>query len=96
MLHKQPYLTSRDNYIPMSQFPFTVGKGSASYIVANPTVSRHHITILRQGDGYYVRDENSTNKTHLNGRELEPLKPELLQDGDRLQISNEEFIFHMT
>ena len=96
MLQRQPYLTNRDNYIPMSQFPFTVGKGSTSYIVANPTVSRHHITILRQGDAYYVRDENSTNKTQLNGRELEPFKPELLQDGDRLQISNEELIFHTT
>ena len=96
MLQRQPYLTNRDNYIPMSQFPFTVGKGSASYIVANPTVSRHHITILRQGNAYYVRDENSTNKTQLNGRELEPFKPELLQDGDRLQISNEELIFHTT
>ncbi len=94
MLQKQPYLVHKGIYIPMEQFPFSIGKASANYIVANPTVSRCHATILQQEDGYYIRDENSKNKTLLNGRQLEPQVMEALADGDQLMLSNEEFTFY--
>ncbi len=90
----QPHLMHGTDYVPMCQFPFTVGKGNATYVVANQTVSRVHATILQQGNGYWVKDENSTNGTFLNGRRLEAGKPEELQEGDHLRMSNEEFVFH--
>ena len=92
----QPHLLNNGAYIPMGQFPFTVGKGNASYIVANQTVSRLHATILQQGSSYYIRDEKSTNGTFLNGQKLEAGKHAELHDGDHLKMSNEEFTFHLT
>lgn len=90
----QPHLLHNGSYVPIGQFPFTIGKGNASYIVANQTVSRLHATLLQQGNGYAVRDENSTNHTYLNGMLLEPGKIMELHDGDHLRMSNEEFTFH--
>lgn len=90
----QPHLLNNGAYVPMEQFPFTIGKGSANYIVANQTVSRLHATILRQGNEYFVRDEDSTNGTFLNGRKLNAGEPVKINDGDRLRMSNEEFTFH--
>lgn len=92
----QPHLLHNGAYIPITKFPFTVGKGSASYIVSNQTVSRIHATIDQQENSYYVRDEDSLNGTFLNGRKLDANKAVELHDGDRLRMSNEEFTFHIS
>lgn len=94
MLSAAPHLMYQDVYISMEQFPFTIGKGSSSYIVANNTVSRLHVTITQQADGFYVQDEASSNGTWLNGQRLAPKTPMQLHDGDHLKLSTEEFTFH--
>ena len=37
----------------------------------------------------------SRNGTFLNGRQLEPEKEEELRDGDRLRLSDEDFLFRV-
>lgn len=90
----EPYLIHGNVRIPIGQLPFTIGKGSVNYIVANPTVSRLHITIRQEEDGFYVQDEHSSNGTWLDGERLIPGQPKLLHDGASLRLSNEEFTFH--
>ena len=89
------HLISHGVYIPISQFPFTIGKASANYIVANPTVSRLHATISRQGDHYYIMDEQSKNHTYINGQMISAGTLVELQEGDQVRLSNEEFTFHI-
>lgn len=89
----EPYLIHGSVRIPIGQLPFTIGKGSVNYVVANPTVSRLHITIMKE-NGFYVQDEHSSNGTWLNGERLNPGQPRQLHDGDSLRLSNEEFTFH--
>ena len=59
----------------------------------NPTISREHCVIrFREGE-YYIEDLNSSNYTYLNGIRVMPAHPEKLEHGDRIRMSDEEFIF---
>ena len=80
----------------MARFPFTVGKGSTCYVVANPTVSRIHMTITQHEGRFYVQDEHSSNGTWLDGERLIPGQPKQIRDGGKLRLSNEEITFHET
>ena len=51
-------------------------------------VSRRHLRILRQPDGYFVEDLGSINGTFLNRRRLSPGAPAELKDGDELRLGN--------
>lgn len=81
----------------ISKDVFTIGKAAENdlCIADNKTISRNHARILCSGNGFSIQDMNSTNHTSLNGRRLEGGKEELLQNGDRIQLSNEEFEFYL-
>ena len=55
------------------------------------TVSRRHAEIVRQGDGYLVRDVGSLNGTYLNRERIESEAP--LENGDELQIGRFKLVF---
>ncbi len=65
----------------------SVGRGMESDVVINDTsISRRHIQFLRQPDGNYVQDLESSNGTLVNG---EPLRmPRLLRVGDTIVLGN--------
>jgi pSer/pThr/pTyr-binding forkhead associated (FHA) protein len=49
-------------------------------------VSRRHARILKQGGTVVIEDMGSINGTFVNGRRLDPYLPEVLNDGDILQL----------
>ena len=61
----------------------------------NRAVSRSHADIICQEDGYYVRDNNSTNHTYLNGQAVSPGQLVRLEDGARLRLADEDFEVHL-
>ena len=42
---------------------------------------------------YYLEDKDSSNYTYLNGNRAMPGQKLLLNDGDQIRLSDEEFIF---
>lgn len=50
------------------------------------SVSRRHARILKQRDTVLVEDLGSINGTFINGKKLQPYVPEILHDGDILQL----------
>ena len=54
----------------------------------NAGVSRRHVRVLRQPDGYYLEDLGSINGTFLNRRRLSPGTPTELKDGDEVRLGN--------
>lgn len=74
-------------------FPFLIGKkeGGADGILSAKTVSRVHARIYREGNGYYLEDENSTNGTYVNGELLPCHTPYPIRSGDRILFGNEAF-----
>lgn len=76
---------------------FRLGKdpGSADYCVSdNKAVSRNHADLINRNGTCFIMDLNSKNHTYVNGQML-PNQCEIeIQDGDVLQLGNEEFIFY--
>jgi hypothetical protein len=57
-------------------------------------VSRRHLQIIRQGEQYLVEDLGSSNGTFLNeGPRLNPGIQQPLNNGDRIQLGQTEFVF---
>jgi len=62
-----------------------VGRGrSADFSLSDPSVSRHHVTLIYDGRGVRARDEGSGNGTLKNGVPLEG--EAALVDGDELEL----------
>lgn len=74
---------------------FSVGKSQfASYQVKNTkTVSRIHARFYCSSDECWISDNDSTNKTFVNERQLVPRVKEKLTDGAVVRMSDEYFTF---
>lgn len=62
-------------------------------ITDNKSVSRRHAYITNINGVYYLRDNNSTNHTYLNGEMLYSNIEVVIPDNSTIQLSNEEFFF---
>lgn len=88
-----PCLIYQGKTYPLVKVPFSIGKQNCSLSMTKPTVSRRHATITLEQGEYCIVDENSTNKTYVNGQMIPPYSPVPLSDGDRISCSSEEIIF---
>ena len=61
-------------------------------IEGNKKIGRSHATLIASKEKVIIFDNNSLNKTCINGSELEPQVKYLLKDGDKIKIANEIFI----
>ena len=78
--------------------PFRIGKERKKvdfYVRNNTAVSREHADILRKDDLFFIKDNDSTNKSYVNGEVITPQKEIELSDGDKITLANEEFEFHI-
>ena len=75
---------------------YRIGKERAKVdlcITDNKTVSRVHATVHFRGGECFLTDNNSTNRTFINGNPV-PVQTEIkLKGGDVIKFSNEEFDF---
>ena len=62
---------------------------------ASGTVSRQHARIRLEKDLFYIEDLKSRNKTRLGDLTLNPLKPELLQNGDVVSFGSVKATFRL-
>ena len=70
---------------PLDADMITIGRREGNTIVVkDPTVSRQHAAIRREGRDFVLRDLGSTDGVHVNGA---PIAGECrLRDGDRIAI----------
>ncbi len=70
--------------VPLEGRPVTIGRLDSCDVVLNdPTVSRHHAEVRREGDGFDLIDLDSRNGTRVNGYGITRQR---LADGDDLLI----------
>lgn len=73
---------------PLDRDAIIIGRGEESDIVLpERQVSRSHVRVGRDEQGYFVQDLGSKNGTHINGQPLSPGTLHRLQDGDEIQIA---------
>jgi pSer/pThr/pTyr-binding forkhead associated (FHA) protein len=74
-------------------FPCIFGKSrkSSDYIIDSPVISRVHMKLSADDNGFYIEDLNSTNGTFLNQIKLAPHIPTEIKEGDMISIANIDF-----
>ena len=72
-----------------------VGKSADSnyQIIDNKKVSRRHAIFRISNGECYVRDNDSTNHTFVNGKLLQPGVEIILSNDDYIRLGDEEFRF---
>ena len=71
--------------IPVPRGGLTIGRGAQNSLrLAEPSVSRVHAAIICGRKGVYLRDENSSLGTYVNGARISG--PVLLKNGDIIQL----------
>ena len=99
LLKKSAYLTRTETgkMIPITKNNFIIGKErkKVDYCISgNRTVSRQHCTISMIDNKYYIEDNDSANYTLVNGKRIRPYGNAHIQDGDRITLSDVDFVFH--
>jgi sigma-B regulation protein RsbU (phosphoserine phosphatase) len=79
--------SGRSRSVPLDHFPFTIGRDQeSSLVLAEPSVSRRHASIKKEGEGLRVVDQESRNGVYVNDERIQ--KSRLLAPGDRLHIGS--------
>lgn len=72
----------------------TIGRAPGSDILlTEPSVSRNHARIFREGGHYWLKDLESANGTTLNDKKV---KLQMLGDGDKISFGQAKGIFHVS
>lgn len=75
--------------VSIYQQGLTIGRNASNSLrFEDRTVSRYHATVLVSRRAYYLRDEDSSLGTYLNGRKIPANTPILLKEGDRIGIGH--------
>jgi signal transduction histidine kinase len=79
--------------IEVDQDQVRLGRGAQNDLrILDTEVSRRHATILRRDEGFFLRDDHSSNGTFLNGR---PVQSEPLSSGDQIQLGRTVLLFSL-
>ena len=95
-----PYLLRRSTKeeFPLNKSRVKVGREASScdfVITNNKLVGRIHAIIIKQGQNYFIEDNNSTNGTFINGTKLSKMGKNKISHGDEIKLANEVFIFKL-
>ena len=63
--------------------------------LSDAEISRRHLRIFKNGEGYFVEDLQSTNGTLLHGKFLKPGEPLALKDGDEVYFGNTQAVIRL-
>lgn len=95
-----PYLIRKNTFdrIDINKPVFRIGKEKSYvdyFIGDNNTISRLHADIISRDNRYYLKDNNSTNHSYINGSMVQGNQEAELFDGAVVTLSNEDFEFHI-
>lgn len=76
---------------PLGACPVLIGRETAANLcIADPSVSRRHSQIEKEGEQFVIADLDSLNGTFINDV---PVKRRPLEHGDRVRIGDSQFLF---
>lgn len=84
-------LTSEGDYLPISAFPFIIGRGNECDLVLNRKgISRKHAEIVFQSGRFVVNDLDSLNGLKVNGYKVARV---ILEEGDSIRLGEVNLVF---
>ncbi len=86
--------TGEKIYIDKDEFKIGKSRIHSDYsIEKNTAISRVHVIVIRRNGVNYLKDNNSTNGTYVDGERLEPGREVLLKNDMRVKFGDEDFTF---
>ncbi len=77
--------------LPLEGDEITIGRTSGNDVIVDlPQVSRMHARLVRRGDGFVLRDNNSSNGTWFSSTRIDEIP---LRGGDTFRIGTAQLIF---
>ncbi len=74
----------------------TLGRSrEADIILDDANVSRKHAEVRPSGGSWIVRDLGSTNGIKVNGRRVDPSRPQSIKPGDVIELGTSRAIFEL-
>ncbi len=103
LLQARLLLVANGKSFPLQGEEFIIGREDPKHEIhpdiqiddSTMTLGRKHARLFYQQGTWMVEDQNSRNKTRLNGKILSPYEPQPLRDGDLLQFGRVEARFEM-
>lgn len=95
-MQNAPRLLHNGSAVVLNHFPFRIGNGKVEgmdYVIPKGVISKNHASIQCSQGRYYIKDENSSNHTYLNGKQLPPFTEFEIGSGDVIRLANEEMTF---
>lgn len=82
--------------VQLDRATLTIGKkkDEADFVLEEISISRIHARIIKEQDGIYLEDLNSTNGTFKNGLRMQPYEKRKLEEGDEIRFGKKEFVFY--
>ena len=88
--------TGEKIYIDKDEFKIGKSKLHADYAIENNTaISRIHVVIIKRNGVSYLKDNDSTNGTWIDGEKLEPGREVLLKANMKVKFGDEDFTFYL-
>jgi len=81
--------------VSIVKFPFVVGKRKedADYVLSDYSSSRVHARFVKEKDGIYLEDLNSTNGTFKNGLRMQPYEKRKVEAEDTLRFGKSVYVY---
>lgn len=81
----------KDSVFALPQGELSIGRDTANRLpVGDPSVSRRHCIVSREGETFMVRDLDSRNGTLVNGT---PVQIDQIHHGDQIAVGDSIFVF---
>ena len=93
-----PRMLHNGSTVILNHFPFRIGNGKKEgmdYVIPKAVISKLHSSIQCSQGRCYIKDENSSNHTYLNGKQIPPYTEFEIESGDVIRLANEEMTFLM-
>ncbi|SEF96616.1 Forkhead associated (FHA) domain, binds pSer, pThr, pTyr [Eubacterium ruminantium] len=99
-LNINPYIirVNTEERVVINKSVFKIGKANRGVdysVTGNGAISRQHAIITKKDDGYYIKDNKSTNHTYVNNEQLEEGQEVLLKNNTKIKLGDEEFLFKL-
>lgn len=83
--------TNRETLIRKESF--WIGKGATDLVIDSDVISRKHAELVIKGKHYFVIDNDSTNRTYVDGKEIPSRASVEIYDGTKIKFADEEYEF---
>ncbi len=81
--------------VVINKASFWIGKDDVDLLIDKDVISRKHAEIIVRGNSYFIIDNNSTNKTYVDGKAIPGKATVEIFNGTKVKFVDEEYTFYI-